>query len=93
MSGVVLNEEGLGSKNRVRQVYSGGKIRVSQFYSIVNILQAYRKIDVTWERISRTFELREIHLSFQTGFDLVSAAVVCAILGEYLRRRTLVRFN
>ena len=43
-------------------------------------LQAYRKMDVTRERISRILELREILLSFQTGFSLVSAAVVCAIL-------------
>ena len=42
--------------------------------------QAYRKIDVTRERISRILELREILLSFQTGFNLDSAAVVCAIL-------------
>ena len=37
-------------------------------------------MDVTWERISRILELREILLSFQTGFNLVNAAVVCAIL-------------
>ena len=37
-------------------------------------------MDVTRERISRTLELREILLSFQTGFNLVSAATVCAIL-------------
>ena len=42
--------------------------------------QAYRKVDVTRERISRILELREILLSFQTGFNLVDAAVVCAIL-------------
>ena len=42
--------------------------------------QAYRKMDVTRERISRILELREILLSFQTGFSLVNAAVVCAIL-------------
>ena len=42
--------------------------------------QAYRKMDVTRERISRILELREILLSFQTGFKLVNAAVVCAIL-------------
>ena len=42
--------------------------------------QAYRKIDVTRERISRILELREMFLSFQTGFNLVNAAVVCAIL-------------
>ena len=41
---------------------------------------AYRKMDVTRERISCILELREILLSFQTGFNLVNAAVVCAIL-------------
>ena len=41
--------------------------------------QAYRKMDVTRERISRILEPREILLSFQTGFTLVNAAV-CAIL-------------
>ena len=45
-------------------------------------LQAYRKRNVTRERISRILELREILLSFQTGFSLVSVAVVCAILGN-----------
>ena len=38
------------------------------------------RMDVTWERISRILELREILLSFQTGFNLVNAAVACAIL-------------
>ena len=42
--------------------------------------QAYRKMDVTRERIGRILELREILLSFQTGFNLVNAAVVCDIL-------------
>ena len=42
--------------------------------------QAYRKMDVTMERVSRILELREIVLSFQTGFNLVNAAVACAIL-------------
>ena len=42
--------------------------------------QAYRKMDVTRERIRLVLELREIFLSFQTGFNLVHAAVVCAIL-------------
>ena len=37
--------------------------------------QAYRKMDVTWERISRILELREILLSIQTGFSLVNAAL------------------
>ena len=41
--------------------------------------QAYRKIEVTKERISRILKLREIHLSFQTGFNLINAAVVCAL--------------
>ena len=36
-------------------------------------------MDVTREHISCILELREI-LSFQTGFSLVNAAVVCAIL-------------
>ena len=39
-----------------------------------------RKMDVTRERISRILELREMLLSFQTGFNLVNAADVCAIL-------------
>ena len=42
--------------------------------------KAYRKMDVTRERISRIFELREILLSFQSSFNIVNAAVVCAIL-------------
>ena len=42
--------------------------------------QAYRKMDVTKERISRILELREILLSIQIGFSLVNAAVACAIL-------------
>ena len=41
---------------------------------------AYRKMDETRKRFSRILELREILLSFQTGFNLVDAAVVCAIL-------------
>ena len=41
---------------------------------------AYRKMDVTRERISRILELTEILLSIQTGFSLVNAAVACAIL-------------
>ena len=46
----------------------------------VHDLQAYRKMDVTSEHISCILELREILLSFQTGFGLVNAAVVCAVL-------------
>ena len=35
---------------------------------------------MTRERISRILELREILLSFKTGFSLVNAAVICAVL-------------
>ena len=42
--------------------------------------QAYRKMDVTRERISRILELTEILLSIQTGFSLVNAADARAIL-------------
>ena len=42
--------------------------------------QAYRKMDVTRERIRRILELREMLLSVQIGFSLVNAAVACAIL-------------
>ena len=42
--------------------------------------QAYRKMDVTRERISRILELRKILLSIQIGFRLVNAAAACAIL-------------
>ena len=35
---------------------------------------------MTRERISRILELREILPSIQTGFNLVNAVVVCAIL-------------
>ena len=38
-----------------------------------------QKMDVTRERFSRILELREILLSFQSGFNLVNAAVVCAV--------------
>ena len=53
--------------------------------------QAHRKISVTRERISRILELREI-LSFQTGLNLVNAAVVCAIL-ESIWLGTLISYN
>ena len=46
----------------------------------VHDAQADRKMDVTRERIRRILELREILFSIQTGFSLVIAAVVCAIL-------------
>ena len=37
-------------------------------------------MNVTGERISRILEVTEILLSFQTGFNFVNAAVVCANL-------------
>ena len=46
--------------------------------------EAYRKTDVTRERISRILELREVLLSIQIGFSLVNAAVACAILESIL---------
>ena len=46
--------------------------------------QAYRKMDVTRERISRILKLREMLLSFQTGLNLVNATVVCAVLKSVL---------
>ena len=46
--------------------------------------QAYRKMDVTRERISFILELKEILLLFQTSFNLVNAAVVCAVLESIL---------
>ena len=40
----------------------------------VHDLQAYGKMNVTRERISHILELREMLLSFQTGFTLVNAS-------------------
>ena len=54
--------------------------------------QGYRKIDVTRARISRIFELTEILLLKQIGFNLINAAVIC-YLREYLRLGTLVSYN
>ena len=42
--------------------------------------QAYQKVDVTTVCINHILELREILLSFQIGFNLLSAAFVCAVL-------------
>ena len=42
--------------------------------------QAYRKMDVTRERISRILELTEILLSIKTGFSHVNVAVACVTL-------------
>ena len=53
--------------------------------SAVRVLdsQAYRKMNVTRERISRRpiLELRQPLLSFQTGFKLVDTIVIFLYLG------------
>ena len=58
--------------------------------------QTYRKMDLTRERISHILELREILLLIQTGFSLVNATVVCAILESteprYLKLVTVSSF-
>ena len=59
---------------------SMARILLCSFAVRVHDSQAYRKMDVTMECISRILELREILLSIQTGFSLVNAAVVYAIL-------------
>ena len=46
----------------------------------VQVSQASNSTDITRERISLSFELREVCLLFQMVFSLPSAAVVCAIL-------------
>ena len=46
----------------------------------VQVSQAYISTEITRERISPIFELREICLSLQMVFSLASAAVVCAVL-------------
>ena len=42
--------------------------------------QANKKMDVTRKHIGRILELRKIILSFEIGFNLVSTAVICAVL-------------
>ena len=44
------------------------------------MIHKQRKMDVSREHISHVLPLKEVLLSFQTGFSLVSAAVICAIL-------------
>ena len=44
--------------------------------------QAYRKMDVTRNHISRILELREILMSIQTGFNLVNVAVLITLWGS-----------
>ena len=55
--------------------------------------QAYRKMDVTRERISRILELREMLLSFKTGFNPVNAVDCLCYPGEHLRLGTLISYN
>ena len=59
------------------------RILLCSFAERVHDSKAYRIVDVKWERISGILELREMLLSFQTGFSLVYAAVVCAILERF----------
>ena len=59
--------------------------------------QVYRKMEVTMARISCILEMKEMLLSFQTGFNLVNAAVACAILEStwaqlYLTRAPSLRY-
>ena len=44
------------------------------------VSQAYNNTEITRERVSLIFELRDVCFSFQMVFDLASAAVVCGIL-------------
>ena len=44
--------------------------------------QAYRRMDMTRENISRILELREMLLSFQADFNLVNAAAVARAIPE-----------
>jgi len=46
----------------------------------VQVSQTYNSAEITRERISLIFELREKCLLFQIVFSLASAALVCAIL-------------
>ena len=48
-------------------------------------------MDVTKECISHILKLREMLLLFQTGFNIVNAAVICATLENI--SGTLVRYN
>ena len=54
--------------------------------------QAYRMMDVTREHTNRILELREIPLSFQTGFNLVNAAILC-YPEEYLGLGSLIIYD
>ena len=45
-----------------------------------SMIQAYRLMEMTRERISFTFDPKDMLLSLQMGFSFVRAAVACAIL-------------
>ena len=71
---------------KMRSILWQHLISVNGLYSSLQLCcevhdsQTYRKINVVRERTIRTLELREMILSFKTGFNLVNAAVVCAIM-------------
>ena len=46
----------------------------------VHYSQAYRNMEMTRERISFTFDPRDMLLSLQMGLSFVRAAVACAVL-------------
>ena len=55
----------------------------------VHDTQAYKNMEMTRERISFTFDLRDMSLSFQNGFSFVRATVTCAIFWENLSFKLL----
>ena len=71
---------------------SMARILLCSFAVRVHDSQAYGKIDVRRERISRILELGEILLLFQSGINFVNTAVVCAIV-ESLVLGTPVRYK
>ena len=56
----------------------------------VQVSQTYNSTEITRERISLIFELREKYLLFQMVFSLASAALVCAILDSASGLGTLI---
>ena len=61
--------------------------------STVHDLQAYRNMEMTRERISFTFDSRDMLLSLQMGFSFVRAAVACAILERISGFGAIIRNN
>ena len=62
----------------LKHLISMACILFCRFAQRVHVSEAYRKMDMTRERISLIFELTVMFLSFHKGFNLVSAAVFCA---------------